>query len=181
MQAASARAPHAGARVMHLEVLVDNAPARRIYEALGFTPTRGLVVWLAEPDAAPAAGSDLAPLPHDLALAAIVSWDAAPMPWQRAPETIAHLSPPPTALGLERDGTLVGAVVYRALPERVSVLALGTAERGEPTFAALVGGVRALHPVPVRFLNLPEGDPAEPVFARFARVEARQTEMRLPL
>jgi len=184
MRAAIARATSAGARVMNLEVLVDNAPARRIYEALGFRPVRGLVVWLAEPDAAttPAASASLAPIPLERALAMIASWVHDPAPWQRAPETIAHLPAPPSALGLEHAGTLIGAVVYRALPERASILALGAAGGSAPALQALVDGVRVLHPVPVRFLNLPVGDPAEAVFERLgARVEARQTEMTLPL
>jgi hypothetical protein len=105
-----------------------------------------------------------------------------PWPWQRAPETIAHLPVAPSALGLEHEGALVGAVIYRALPERASILALGAADGRAGALQRLVHGVRALHPVPLRFLNLPEGDPAEGVFeALGAQVEARQTEMTLPI
>jgi ribosomal protein S18 acetylase RimI-like enzyme len=183
MRAAIANAKSAGARVMNLEVLVDNAPARRIYEALGFRSVRGLVVWLAQPDAAtPAASRSLVPIALDRALTMIASWVPEPWPWQRAPETIAHLPAPPSALGLEHEGTLVGAVIYRALPERASILALGAADGRASALQRLVDGVRALHPVPLRFLNLPEGDPAERVFeALGAQIEARQTEMTLPL
>ena len=56
-------------------------------------------------------------------------------------------------------------------------------EAPRPMLDALVDGVLSRHPgVPVRLLNLPEGDPAEPVFARLkARAEARQIHMRLTL
>ena len=188
MRAAMANARDAGARVMHLEVLVDNAPAIRIYEALGFRPVRRLVVWLLEPAATPASGAAgtaaLVPLDHGAALDLIDHWVTDPAPWQRAPESIAHLPAPPAALGLMRDGAIAGAIVYRAVPERVSVLALAArAPQAGTTLAALLDGVRSRHPAaPIRFLNLPEGDPAEAVFtAAGARAEARQIEMRLEL
>ena len=187
MRAAIANARDAGARVMHLEVLVGNAPAIRIYDALGFTPVRRLVVWLLEPAAtaaAPPAHDGLVPLDYGAALDLVDHWVTDPAPWQRAPESIGHLPERPAALGLMRDGAVAGAIVYRAIPERASVLALAAREiRREETLAALLDGVRSRHPAaPIRFLNLPEGDPAESVFTRAgARAEARQVEMRLEL
>jgi len=170
-------------------VLVRNAPAIRIYEALGFRRTRGLVVWRVDPEtaatpaAAPAA-ADIVPLDHGAALDVIDHWVSDRAPWQRAHESIAHLPQPPSALGSMRDGSLVGAVVYRAIPERVSFLGLAAREpRRDETLQSLVAAVRARSPgVPARFLNLPEGDPAEVVFQRIgAHEEARQVEMRLEL
>ena len=188
MRAAIANARTAGAHVLHLEVLVSNAPAIRIYESLGFMPTRRLVVWQLAPGATPPpaaiAADVIAPLDPRAALDLIDHWVTDPAPWQRAPESIAHLAEPPLALGLMHDGAVAGAVVYRATPERVSLLALAArAPRQSESLAALVAAVRTLHPgVPVRCLNLPEGDPAEPVFEYLgARAEARQIEMKLAL
>jgi ribosomal protein S18 acetylase RimI-like enzyme len=172
---------------MQLEVLVRNAPAIRIYEALGFRRTRGLVVWRADPDTAPTAApaaADIVPLDHGAALDVIDHWVSDRAPWQRAHESIAHLPPPLSALGSMRDGALVGAVVYRAVPERVSFLGLAAREpRRDETLQSLVAAVRTRSPgAPARFLNLPEGDPAEAVFQRIgAHEEARQVEMRLEL
>lgn len=187
MRAVMANARAAGARVMHLEVLHRNAPAIRIYEALGFQRTRGLVVWLIEPEAPPPGAlmeATIVPLDHGAALDVIDHWITDRAPWQRAAESIAHLPQTPAALGVMREGSLAGAVVYRAASGRVSFLALAAREpHREATLDALVAAVRMRHPVePARFLNLPEGDPAEPVFVRLgAREEARQIEMRLAL
>jgi len=184
MDAAIERARRHGARVMHLEVLVNNTPARRIYEALGFRQTRELVVWLRPADAGAVAAPDgLVPLDHVAALDAIDHWLADPAPWQRAPESIAHLPAKPAALGLMQHGTLAGAVVFRAVPERISILALGARVPVAATYDALYRGVLAAQPdTLLRFLNLPAGDPAQPPLeALGARVEARQVEMRLPL
>ncbi len=179
----SARA--AGARVIDLEVLVGNAPAIRIYEALRFRKQRRFVVWLVEPAASPSAVelTGVKPLEVDAALRHIASWQPGPAPWQRAPATLANLPEPPTALGLERGGALVGAIVYRAVPERASVLALGARSANDPaTVDALLAALRARHPVTIRMLNMQDDDPGVAAFERLgARVEARQHEMRLEL
>jgi len=184
MEAAIERAKQAGARVMHLEVLVGNTAARRTYERLGFTLTRELVVWLRPADAGDVAAPEgLVPLDTGAALDAIGHWVADPPPWQRAPESIAHLPEPPAALGLMQGGALAGAVVYRAAPGRLSIFALGAGVPDAATYDALYRGVLAAQPgAAMRFLNLPAGDPAEaPLEALGATVEARQVEMRLPL
>ena len=189
MRAVIANARAAGASTIELEVLVGNAHAIGIYEALGFVPVRRLVVWLIEPAARPAAtrathGPVLVPLDYFAALQVIGQCVVDPAPWQRAPESITNVPERPVALGSIEHGTVTGAVVYRASPQRLSILALGA--RGPEQrliLDTLVEGVLSQHPkVPLRLLNLPEGDPAEPVFERLgARAEARQIHMRLTL
>ena len=105
-------------------------------------------------------------------------------PWRRAPESITNDPERPLALGSIEHGTVAGAVLFRARPERLSILALGA--RGPEQrliLDTLVEGVLSQRPgVPLRLLNLPEGDPAEPTFERLgARAEARQIHMRLTL
>jgi ribosomal protein S18 acetylase RimI-like enzyme len=188
MRAVIANARAAGARAVDLEVLVGNRPAIRIYEALGFLPTRRLVVWRVDPAPGPPAAAHpaIVPLDSGAALDVIDHWVTDAPPWQRAPESIAHLAQKPEALGFMREGAIAGAVVFRAVPERVSILALA-ARPSSPAPAealeALVAGVRGRQPgAPVRLLNLVEGDPAEAVFERAgATAEARQIEMRLGL
>lgn len=187
MRALIDNARAAGAQTVDLEVLVGNAPAIRIYEALGFRKVRQLVVWLVEPNAYNTPPSDptgIMPLEAGAALDEIEHWQRGPAPWQRAPATLAKLPEPPTALGFMRDGGLAGAIVYRAVPERASVLALAArAPNPQATLDALLGAMRTRHPSAVfRMLNMQDDDPAVASFERLrARVEARQLEMRLTL
>ena len=78
---------------------------------------------------------------------------------------------------------IIGAVVFRAVPDRVSVLALGAAHRDVAVLSAMIAELRTRHPSAiVRLLNLPAEDPATEVFERMqATQEARQIEMRLVL
>ena len=46
-----AAAAQAGLRQIRLEVIVENAPARRLYEAAGFKKTRELLIWRRGADA----------------------------------------------------------------------------------------------------------------------------------
>src|SRR5262249_48970031 len=191
MRALIGNARDADARDVDLEVLVGNAPAIRIYEALGFERTRGLIVWLVDPaPSPPPEPRGIVTLEVDAALREIARWRSVPAPWQRAPATPAHLPDPPLAVGVERSGELLGAlsgelmgaIVYRAVPERASVLALAAeAPHRQPTFDALLGAVRARYPqAPLRFLNMHDDDPGVAAFERLgARTEARQHEMRL--
>jgi ribosomal protein S18 acetylase RimI-like enzyme len=186
MRALIDNARRAGARAVDLEVLVGNAPAIRIYEALGFRKRRRFVVWLIDPVASaapPAEPPGVVPLEVGAALGHIARWQLGPAPWQRAPETLANLPEPPTAVGLERDGALEGTMVYRAVPERASVLALAARPGEQRTFDALLGVLRARHPEAViRMLNMQDDDPGMAAFERLgARAEARQHEMRLSL
>jgi ribosomal protein S18 acetylase RimI-like enzyme len=184
MRAAIDNARQVGARRLDLEVLEGNAHAIRIYERLGFTHTRRLVVWLIDPSAAvlPTSLPALDTLDPATGLALAERWQAA-APWQRARETIANLPAPPIALGVRENGEMRGVVVYRAVPERVSVLALGDADGRPDRLEALLAVVLSRSPgSSLRLLNLPVGDPAEgPIQRLGARVEARQFEMTLGL
>jgi GNAT superfamily N-acetyltransferase len=187
MRALIGNARTAGARDVDLEVLVGNTPAIRVYEGLGFRTTRRLVVWLVDPAAAPAPSpeeSGISPLDVGAALDMIDDWLTEPPPWQRARATLAHLPEPPAALGLMQGGAPAAAIVFRAVAERASVLALGARIRGpQAAYDRLLGAVRARHPgATFRMLNMAEDDPAMGAFERLnARAEARQLEMRLAL
>jgi ribosomal protein S18 acetylase RimI-like enzyme len=187
MQAILDHAAAAGASTVDLEVIESNAPAIRIYEALGFRETRRLVVWKLDP-----AGSGTDPKPENVALEPmdvakaldfVDDWVPNPPPWQRSRRTIAHLPEPPEALAAVREGEAAGALVFRAVPDRVSVLALGADHQDVAVLSAMLAGLRTRHPAAVvRLLNLPAEDPATKVFERMrAVVEARQIEMRLLL
>ena len=185
MRAILGHAARAGASMVDLEVIESNAPAIRIYEALGFRETRRLVVWKLDP-------APTNPQPEEIALEPIEVWAAldladrwvlGPTPWQRSRRTIGNLPQPPEALASIREGGVVGTVVFRAVPDRVSVLALGAANQDVAVLSTMLGELRRRHPsAMVRLLNLPAEDPATEVFERMrAIVEARQIEMRLVL
>lgn len=93
-----------GERAMVLEVIEQNEPAVRLYEACGFHRRRRLVGFAAKPAGAPAVASSLDEI--DLrAMAADVTGDD--LPWQISGETVANLTPPTLALRLDRAAVAV--------------------------------------------------------------------------
>ncbi|HZT92357.1 MAG TPA: GNAT family N-acetyltransferase [Gaiellaceae bacterium] len=144
MEAVLADAPP----VLTLEVIEQNEPAIRLYEQLGFAPTRVLEVWaVAETPYVEARRAEPAPLgQHDL-------------PWQREDESL-----PADYERLEVDG---GAVLLRGpqvlqLDARDEDVALRLLSRGTP----------------LRFVNVPEDDVASAALRRLGgELELRQLEM----
>jgi ribosomal protein S18 acetylase RimI-like enzyme len=151
-----------------LEVLVQNEPAIRLYEKLGFGHVRELEVWSL--DGAP--GTAL-PARSEDAHAWIREHRSEREPWQRADGTLARLT------GLEGLATEGGAAVARVSAGRVSLLQL--AAESPAAIEALLGAARGLGDS-VSWLNLPAADPAAPILERLGgRVDARQHEMVLEL
>lgn len=183
MRAALAAALARGLAAVDLEVLEQNAPARRLYEKLGFAPVRALEVWrLSATAPRPAAGAREAPLAP--ARAWIAANRAASEPWQRADATVARVlatGAPLTAYAVDRGGARAAAAVVRITQGRAGLLPF--AARDEAAAHALLDGLLARADVDVvRALNAPAGDPvAAALRARDAALEARQVEMRLAL
>jgi GNAT superfamily N-acetyltransferase len=157
-----------GARRVWLEVLVQNEPAIRLYEKLGFAHMRDLEVW----SLAGAPGPVLAAPAAD-AHAWIREHRSTREPWQRADGTLEHLS---ELEGLATEG---GAAVVRVTGGRTSILQLAAGDAED--IEALVGAARGFADS-VSWLNLPSGDPAAAVLERLGgRVDARQHELVLEL
>jgi ribosomal protein S18 acetylase RimI-like enzyme len=130
-----------------LEVLVQNEPAIRLYEKLGFERVRELEVWTLDSVSGDTGAVQRVPL--EQALERIRSERAEHEPWQRADETVANVD---EVEGLEAEG---GAVVFRTKGGRTSLLQ-GVA-RDE---AAARGLLQALGgAMPLQWLNGPQGDP----------------------
>jgi len=186
MRAVLHAARERGATRVQLEVLVQNAPAIRLYERLGFRHVRDLEVW-SFPAPAPAAGGPaIAPVALDEAHAFIREHRAVPEPWQRADGTLAALRADGAAfeaLRAEHGGRTVGAMIFR-VAGRASVVQLATLPgESEAATLALLGALRRDDaPQGVRWLNLPAGDPAAALVRTLGPVlEAKQHEMALAL
>ena len=89
-----------GDRAMVLEVIEQNEPAVKLYEACGFQRVRRLVGYsLAVPATAPASGApaELEEVDVRTAAAAVTAHGLADLPWQLSGETLAQLGPPTKA------------------------------------------------------------------------------------
>jgi ribosomal protein S18 acetylase RimI-like enzyme len=159
-----------GLREVWLEVLVQNEPAIRLYEKLGFEHVRELQVWSLEPLVAvsnylPAS----APRVHER-IRAERTWRE---PWQRADESVANYE---NVEALESDG---GAVLFRRSGERASLLqGVATDEAAaRELLESLPDEATSLH-----WLNGPEGDVFNAAIAsRGGELAHRQHELLLEL
>jgi hypothetical protein len=169
MRAVLDEARRLGLDEVWLEVLVQNEPARGLYERLGFEPVRELEIWELEGSGGE---SEARAVPLDSARAQIEALRTAPEPWQRADETVTHVD---DLQALAVDG---GAAIYRAAGGRASILQLAaSAEAARELLTAILAESPAL-----LWVNAPSGDPAlEAVRELGGRVTERQTEMRKSL
>jgi len=178
LAAVLAEARARGVASVRLEVIEQNEPARRLYAKLGFEHVRHLGVWIL--DSAPPWVTKAEPTAFDGALAWIEANRRAQEPWQRADETVAHMRARGLeleALAVERDGARVGALVYRPASGAAGVIQL--AARDGPAAAHLLTALAALVDG-LRFVNVPDGDPAATGLALLrARTQIRQHELRV--
>jgi GNAT superfamily N-acetyltransferase len=169
-----------GLESVRLEVIEGNTPAIALYEKLGFERIRGLGVWLLED--APPRITKAQDADADEAHAWIASARREPEPWQRADESLVHMRARglrPAALTVDLDGEPAGAVLYHRVGDLPRVLQLGarSVEAATHLLAAVAAQGDGL-----RFVNVPDDDPAAAALARLgARTEVRQHEMRLSL
>jgi ribosomal protein S18 acetylase RimI-like enzyme len=166
MKAAVGESRDRGVRDLWLEVLVQNEPAIRLYESLGFEQVRDVEVWALD---------DFVSHRHKLstlALAEALGREERP-PWQRADESVRNAGDA-VAHGDER-----GVLVYRAAGTVASILQCAAADAAAASalLTALPGEITS-----VRWLNGPEGHPlGEALAALGGTVVHRQHEMVLRL
>lgn len=160
-----------GLRRIWLEVLVQNEPAIRLYEKLGFEIVRELEVWTLEKLVFQKHKARSVPAQQAHArIRAERTWRE---PWQRADETVANVEP---VEGLESER---GAVLYRRSGERVSLLQ-GVAAN-EAAARELLQSFPAAT-TSLQWLNGPEGDPFNAAIGSLGGTLAhRQHEMVLEL
>jgi GNAT superfamily N-acetyltransferase len=167
-----AEAEARGAKSIRLEVIEQNEPARRLYEKLGFRRERDLGVWIL--GSAPPVVTKAQPADPAEAHAWVKTNRREQEPWQRADETLERMRARGLALeALTVDGE--GAALYRGN----SVLQL--AAHDDKTATHLLAAVAAQGDG-LRFVNVPEGDPANAALALLkAQLQLRQHEMRATL
>jgi hypothetical protein len=153
-------------RELSLEVLVQNEPALRLYERLGFERVRGLEIWVLE---------ELASTQHELPalrVDAALGREERP-PWQRADESVRRMQDV-LAIGDER-----GSLVYR-IADGVALLHQCDAidaNAARSLLGALPPEARA-----ARWVNGPEGHPLNEALRGLGGVLTnRQHELRLAL
>jgi ribosomal protein S18 acetylase RimI-like enzyme len=155
-----------GVRDLWLEVLVQNEPAVRLYQRLGFEHVRELEIWALD---------ELVTARHELPSLRVedaLGREERP-PWQRADASVARLQ------GLEAIGDERGTLVYRVADGVASLLQCEAADAGAAR--ALVEALPA-EAGRARWLNGPAGHPLNEALASFGGTLAhRQHEMRLRL
>ncbi len=197
MDTIQAKAAAAGAHALRLEVLVHNAPARRLYESLGYQPVRDLIFWRAEAPAAEAlaaealAAADLHAANVEEALYAAYVWLREAPAWQRTQRAVALYRDELWAYRLlDHQGTAGWAICLPQTPHeagrpRLRIMTLAVRPGGDETALAqrLLASLRAHRPDAVfSVINEPEGSIFTPALQAtgFGEVD-RQIEMVLRL
>ena len=114
MRAVLDQARARGLREVWLEVLVQNEPAIRLYEKLGFSYERVLEVWTL--DGLVLQEHKVVPVALEQAQARIARERREREPWQRADESVAHSE------GVEALESDRGAVLFKRSGDRISLL-----------------------------------------------------------
>jgi GNAT superfamily N-acetyltransferase len=165
-----------GARVLRLEVLHDNEPARRLYEAAGFRRERDVVLWRRE-----GVGSGACDLPEVDPVAAadaIAALLAGRQTWQRTPATLRGLA---ALEGVRGAVWRRAAALWRPTRGRATSL-LGIAAVAETAAREALSDLLPCLRPPVTLINEPVGTPVEAALRWFGFIAFdRQQELVLPL
>ena len=166
MRAIEDRAASRGIEQLWLEVLVQNEPAIRLYEKLGYRVVRELEVWSLD---------DLVLHAHNVAsvpVADVVGRSPQRPPWQRADAAVERQDDARALVGGD------SSLVFRSGNGVASILqAAGDADAIRALIESLPEGTTG-----VRYLNGPEGDPVNAALeALGGTCVARQHEMLLEL
>ncbi len=193
MAAIQAKATAAGAHALRLEVLVHNAPARRLYESLGCQPVRDLIFWRTEAPAAeaPATADNLHAANVEEALHFAYDWLREAPAWQRTQRAVALYRDELWAYKLlDHQGTAGWVICLPQAPHeagrprlRIMTLAVRPGSDEADLAQRLLASLRAHRPDTVfSIINEPEGSIFTPALQAtgFGEVD-RQIEMVLRL
>ena len=187
MEAVIEAARGRGLKDVDLEVLEQNEPASRIYEALGFRDRRRLDVLVREP-APPAAGSApdaaIEPLSVRECLDLYPAFHAERGPWQRDLPSLEHWAPRLEGAGVRDALGIACWVLYRRHGKRLNIadVALAKGRAPGPLAATLRTLIAAQPDSTLTLINLPADDPCGEILRDLgATAKFRQREMTLKL
>lgn len=182
---ANARA--AGLRVLTLEVIDANTPARQLYRSFGFSETRELLCWRfpADADPLPIPAEPLVEADPASLLADFDAWHDQPPCWQREQATLRHMCDRARGYRLALDNRPAAYCLVNDYGDTVSILDVGI----NPRFGPVRAGRAALQALAHRYrgrlltiTNVPADDGLNRALAALHfLVTIRQWEMRLPL
>jgi len=183
MEAVLESARARGLATVDLEVLEQNQPAARIYEALGFRDRRWLDVWSREAAPLPSTSGPLPavePMPVAECLARHARFHRRPAPWQRDLGSLQHWADRLEACAVRDRRGWVAWTLFRADGRLLNLADLAARARAAP--AALEATLRdalSAHPEStLTLINLPADDPASNCLRGLgAVVKLRQREM----
>ncbi len=168
MRASEDRARERDVERIWLEVLVQNEPAVKLYEKLGYSYIRDLEVWSLD--------GGLVLQEHkvpSVPVADAVGRSGDRLPWQRADASVANLADTYAVADTR------GSLVYRASGGIASIVQLAADD--EDAIRDLLGSLPD-ETTGVRYVNVPEGDPASAVLESLGATRtARQHEMVVEL
>lgn len=133
-----------GDRRLVLEVIEQNTPAVRLYEAMGFRKIRRLVGFAGPAPVGLAPVPELAETDLGAMAAAITRQEDADWPWQMSGQTVAQLPPP--ARGYALDGAWVVVLNPAGPTVGLRALAVDGDGRREARAVRLLRAVMARHP-----------------------------------
>ena len=168
MRASEDRARGRDVEGVWLEVLVQNEPAVKLYEKLGYSHVRDLEVWSLD--------GGLVLQEHkvpSVPVADALGRSGERLPWQRADASVATLADA-CAVADTR-----GSLIYRTSGGIASIIQLAAAD--EDAIRGLLGSLPD-ETTGVHYVNAPEGDPVSAVLESLGATQtARQHEMLLRL
>lgn len=166
LQVAIAEARTLGLAAVGLEVLAQNAPARRLYTRLGFADVRSLAVFTGPltDDASPLdLSGSVRVISVERALADFAALHQVPSPWQRDLPALEHMAPTLSATALFDGQAIRASLISMSSTVGYSIMDFGSRAatpdaRRDDAIALIRALVAPMPDAPVRAINVPPGD-----------------------
>ncbi|MEQ8677185.1 MAG: GNAT family N-acetyltransferase [Aggregatilineales bacterium] len=174
-----------GITQVNLECIVGNDGALALYQSLGFTITRKLLILTREPDL-----TALPPAPHDFVIQpaefedVIGYYDAfhpQPNPWQRSKESLITSASNTQQWVARKNDTVHAYLIARVIGENIIITDAAYDTNADDALLTLLIHLHQTYPEhTTRVVNLPQNDPTLPLFDRLGYKETMaQHEMTM--
>jgi len=135
-----------GERFMGLEVIEQNEPAVKLYEACGFQRVRRLVGFEFQGDSTTGVELPVSEVDIRHVASLLNGGDIPDLPWQLSGETIAHLTPPFRAFGMNGAWIVVSDVSKPEIIIRAIVATGGSIDARKTRRTELLRAMTVIHP-----------------------------------